>query len=135
MPDNRKLLTTNAMSAIYDNQRGNLDAFIKGFTIMEGQTGFVALINGKITGIEALSRPEAFKQTWHKLIKSYALDAIDMRMSEGNSSIPPLEKGGSGGFDSPDSIATWLTSINPTDLSIHKSPVSAMTSGGMKVTQ
>lgn len=43
-------------------------------------------------------------------------------MNDENSTIPPLEKGGMGGFDSPDSITSWLASINPRDLSIHKSP-------------
>jgi len=33
-----------------------------------------------------------------------------------------LKKGGKGGFDSPDSIANWLASINSQGLSIHKSP-------------
>ena len=110
------------MSDIYENLRGNLDAYINGFKIMGRQTGFIALINGKITGLEALSRPTAFRQAWPKLIRIYALDAIDMRMTEENASIiPPLEKGGMGGFDSPDSIANWLSSINPQGLSIHKS--------------
>lgn len=76
------------MADVYDNQKGNLDAYIKGFTIMDGQTGFAVLINGKIIGIEALSRPEAFKHAWPKLIKSYALDAIDMRLDNESSSIP-----------------------------------------------
>ncbi|MCC6543076.1 MAG: hypothetical protein IT392_01060 [Nitrospirae bacterium] len=113
---------TQSMADIYEHQRGNLDDYIQGFKITEGQTGFIALINGKITGLEALSRPRAFSIAWPKLIRSYALDAIDMRMNEGSSMIPPLEKGGMGGFDSPDSITSWLASINPRDLSIHKSP-------------
>ena len=50
------------MSDIYENLRGNLDAYINGFKIMDKQTGFIALINGKITGLEALSRPEAFRR-------------------------------------------------------------------------
>ena len=106
------------MSDIYENLRGNLDAYINGFKILDRQAGFIALINGKITGLEALSRPEAFRQAWPKLIRSYALDAIDMRVDN----IPPLKKGGKGGFDSPDSIANWLASINSQGLSIHKSP-------------
>ncbi len=53
---------TNSMADVYDNQRGNLDDFIKGFTIMEGQTGFIAPINGKMTGLEALSWPKAFSK-------------------------------------------------------------------------
>lgn len=113
---------TQSMADIYEHQRGNLDDYIKGFKITEGQTGFIALINGKITGLEALSRPRAFSQAWPKLIWSYALDAIDLRMNKENSPLHPLEKGGMGGFDSPESIATWLTSINPQDLSIHKYP-------------
>lgn len=113
---------THSMSDIYENLRGNLDDYISGFKITDRQTGFIALINGKITGIEALSRPTAFKQAWPKLIRSYALDAIDMRTTEENASIfPPLERG-EGGFDSPGAIATWLASINPQHPSLHKSP-------------
>lgn len=111
------------MADIYDAHRGNLDAYIKGFTIAEGQTGFVALINEKIIGLEALSRPDAFRHAWPKLIKSYALDAIDMRMNSEDTSIRPLEKGGKGGFDySYETITAWITTINPQDISIHKSP-------------
>lgn len=114
---------TFAMSSVYDDQRGNLDAYTKGFAITEGQTGFVALINGKIIGLEALSRPDAFRHAWPKLIKSYALDAIDMRMNNGDSHIPPLEKGDKGEAEhSSESITAWISSINPQDISTHKSP-------------
>ena len=69
-------------------QKENLDAYINGFKIMDRQTGFIALINGKITGLEALSRPPAFRQAWPKLIRSYELDAIDMGIPGENSSLP-----------------------------------------------
>ena len=59
------------MSDIYEILRGNLDT---------------------------LSRPTAFIQAWPKLIRSYALDAIYMRMTGESSSILPLEKGGQGGI-------------------------------------
>ena len=152
---------TSAMADIYDNQKGNLESYINGFSIAEGQTGFVALINGNIIGLEALSLPEAFKQTWPKLIKSYALDAIDMRMDSneklspdpntlppcggwqgggnmGASIIPPLEKGGKGGFDfTADSITNYLSPITPPQKTSHSTnpPASAMTSDGTRPAQ
>lgn len=58
------------MSDIYENLRGNLDAYINGFKITD-------------------------RQTWPKLIRSYALDVIDMRVDN----IPPLKKGGKVGMD------------------------------------
>ena len=91
---------------------------------MDRQTGFIALINGKVTGLEALSRPTAFTKAWPKLVRSYALDAIDMRMTGENSSIPPLEKGGARGDlilpsplppGSPPSTRRACPSINPAD--------------------
>lgn len=99
------------MADIYDNQKGNLESYINGFSIAEGQTGFVALINGNIIGLEALSLPEAFKQTWPKLIRSYALDAIDMRM-DNNGKLST----------DPNTLLPWLSTINPQNISFHKSP-------------
>lgn len=38
--------------------RGNIGSYINGFSIADWQPGFVALINGKIIGLEALSLPK-----------------------------------------------------------------------------
>lgn len=102
---------THAMADVYDDQKRNLDAYIKGCTIADGQTGFVALINGKIIGLEVLSRSYAMQRAFPKFIRSYALDAIDMRMTDSNSRTVSTED-----------VTQWIFSIDPKNKSMNKSP-------------
>ena len=73
--------STGAMHDAYDLVSERLKKYFDSFDFAEGQNGLFAIIDGKIAGFDILSRTEAFKKVFPKLIKSYAMDAVraDMR--------------------------------------------------------
>jgi hypothetical protein len=73
--------STGAMHDAYTVVSERLKKYLDSFDFIEGQNGLFAFINGKIAGFDILSRTEAFKKLFPKLIKSYAMDAVraDMR--------------------------------------------------------
>ena len=68
---------TGAMASIFEKERVSLDSYVKHFRLIEGQVGAVFMINGKVVGMDALGKPETFTKVFEKLIRSYALDAVD----------------------------------------------------------
>jgi hypothetical protein len=73
--------STGAMHDAFDMVSGRLKKYFESFDFIEGQNGLFAFVDGKIAGFDILSRTEAFKKVFPKLIKSYAMDAVraDMR--------------------------------------------------------
>jgi hypothetical protein len=73
--------STGAMHDAFDMVSGRLKKYFESFDFIEGQNGLFAFIDGRIAGFDILSRTEAFKKVFPKLIKSYAMDAVraDMR--------------------------------------------------------
>jgi hypothetical protein len=68
---------TDAMSDIFEKHEESVDQFVGSFAPVEGQVGAVFCINGSIVGIELFDHPETLTKLLSKLIRSYALDAID----------------------------------------------------------
>jgi hypothetical protein len=68
---------TSAMSAMFDAYHASVEEFVAAFTPGAGQVGGVFFVNGRVAGLELFDAP----RTWHtlapKLIRSYALDALD----------------------------------------------------------
>jgi hypothetical protein len=75
---------TGALADVYTARRGSLKEYVKAFAPQEGQSGLLVLIEGKVTGVEALSRSEALKKVYGKIIASYALDALGQSDIEGS---------------------------------------------------
>ena len=80
---------TNAMEEIYQARREGIDPFVAAFPPEPEQTGAVFALNGSISGLEVFDHPEAFANMLPKLVRSWALDAIED--SPGDASTPPLE--------------------------------------------
>ena len=68
---------TDAMSDIFEQYGKNVDQFVERFAAIEGQVGAVFCINGEITAVELFDHPDTFAKLLAKLIRSYALDAIE----------------------------------------------------------
>ena len=68
---------TDAMSDIFEQYEKNVDQFVERFAAIEGQVGAVFCINGEITAVELFDHPDTFAKLLAKLIRSYALDAIE----------------------------------------------------------
>lgn len=68
---------TQAMADIYTDSETRLGDYERAFRPVAGQVGAVFAINGQIAGVELFDASAAFAAYLPKLVKSYALDAID----------------------------------------------------------
>lgn len=94
---------TMSMGFIYEKKRPNMQEYAAQFKTEETQVGAVFLINGKIVGLDSFGKYSTFSKVFHKLIESYALDAIDW--------LEAGEQTESSGQQSGDGVATFLESI------------------------
>ena len=68
---------TAAMSDIYERYTKRIDDYVGAFAAIDRQVGAVFTINGNIIGFDLFDSPATFKKLLPKLVRSYALDAID----------------------------------------------------------
>ncbi|RZB36278.1 MAG: hypothetical protein SRB2_02103 [Desulfobacteraceae bacterium Eth-SRB2] len=80
---------THAMADVYESYEGKLSEFINKFQLIEWQVGAVFAMDGKILGLEGFGCHDTFKRFFDKLVKSYALDALDSRDASQKESVPP----------------------------------------------
>jgi hypothetical protein len=70
---------TAAMSAMYESMDDSLGDFVAAFPPLERQAGAVFFVNGRLAGLELFDAPGTWRKLAAKLVRSYALDAIDRR--------------------------------------------------------
>jgi hypothetical protein len=89
--DRMKVSTpTEAMADVYDSYEDKLDDYLQAFGLIEWQTGAIFAINSQILGLECFGCSDTFSQFFKKLVKSYALDALDNILgSKKDESVPP----------------------------------------------
>ncbi len=75
---------SSEMKAIYDRHRTSIDDFVRAFSPVEGQAGAIFAIGGRIAGLELFDHPDTLATLLPKLVRSYALDALDSRYAGGN---------------------------------------------------
>jgi ARG and Rhodanese-Phosphatase-superfamily-associated Protein domain len=68
---------TAAMSAMFDRYHVSLEEFVMAFTPVERQVGAVFFVNGRPAGLELFDAGRTWRTLASKLIRSYALDALD----------------------------------------------------------
>ena len=68
---------TAAMFDIYEHCTKRIDDYVGAFAAMDRQIGAVFTINGNIFGFDLFDSPGTFEKLLPKLVRSYALDAID----------------------------------------------------------
>jgi hypothetical protein len=78
---------TGAMSAIYERHANSVEEFARAFTWHEGQCGVAFAISGRILGLEFFDHPEVMRRFFQKLIRSYALDALDAPAANETASV------------------------------------------------
>ena len=69
---------TGAMADLYDQHRQRLDGYVGAFRLEPGQTGAVVALDGQVVGMELFDAPATFAHFFQKLVKCFALDAIDV---------------------------------------------------------
>ncbi len=68
---------TSAMSDIYEQYTAKLEDYVGSFAPAEGQVGMMFAIGGRIVGFDLFDCAETLRKLFPKLIRSYALDALD----------------------------------------------------------
>jgi len=68
---------TGAMSDLYEARRETLDEYVHAFAAVPGQLGALFAIDGKTCGLDLFDHPDTMTRLLPKLVRSYALDAID----------------------------------------------------------
>lgn len=66
-----------AMAAMYEDYQAAVDAYVAHLQPAAGQIGAVFAINGQARGLELFDHPQTFSGLLPKLVRSWALDAID----------------------------------------------------------
>jgi hypothetical protein len=82
---------TGAMAEIFFCYEDGLTEFLEAFQLVDWQVGAVFAINGQILGLECFGCHDTFKRFFDKLVKSYALDALDSVDSSKSDSPPPAK--------------------------------------------
>jgi hypothetical protein len=70
---------TSAMSAMFDKLETPIDAFVSAFPPVDYQVGAMFFINGAQAGLELFDAASTWRKLAPKLVRSYAVDAIDRR--------------------------------------------------------
>ena len=70
---------TGAMKDVLEAKQEDLDAFLEHLPIVADQNGLIVLVNGKVVGLDRVSRAAAFSVLHPKLIRSYVMDALTER--------------------------------------------------------
>jgi hypothetical protein len=68
---------TGAASALYERYQQDLDEFVSEISTISGQVGAAFLVNGRFAGLDVLAGPDFLARLLPKLVRSYALDAVD----------------------------------------------------------
>ncbi|MEQ1730530.1 MAG: DUF6569 family protein, partial [Vicinamibacterales bacterium] len=68
---------TGAMSAVFDRHEASVGDFVAALPSLPNQAGAVFAINGRVIGLELFDAPATWRKLAPKLVRSYALDAID----------------------------------------------------------
>ncbi|MBN1545406.1 MAG: hypothetical protein JW902_01960 [Syntrophaceae bacterium] len=68
---------TSAMSDIFYQAESRIEDYAHHFSTVEGQSGAMFAINGRVIGLEMFDSAETLKKLFPKLMNSYGLDALD----------------------------------------------------------
>jgi hypothetical protein len=65
------------MSDIYESLDQKIEDFTQNLSTQENQVGLMVGINDGIAGIDIFDKPQTLKKLFPKLVRSYALDALE----------------------------------------------------------
>lgn len=80
---------TQAMAAIFDRHRARVDDYVGAFSAVEDQTGALFAIGGEVVGFDLFDRRATLSMMLPKLVRSYAIDAIETAGEE-SSAVPDV---------------------------------------------
>lgn len=68
---------TSAMADIFERHATAVDEYVRELEPVEGQVGAVIAVNGQVRGLELFDSPATLGKLWPKIVRSYALDAVE----------------------------------------------------------
>lgn len=74
----RALSDTAAMSAIFEQYTHSVDEYVTRLSTVRHQRGAVFSVHGRATGIELFDRADVLRRLMPKLVRGYAIDAVDV---------------------------------------------------------
>ena len=74
--------STSAMADIYERQSDTIETFVGAVPVAEHQIGAVFLLNGRPAGVDLFDHSKTTASLMPKILRGYALDAIDVRSSQ-----------------------------------------------------
>jgi len=78
---------TMAMADLYESSERSLADYVRAFRAEPGQRGAVVALDGRVVGLELFDSAAAFARYLEKLVRSYALDALET--ANGKDLAPP----------------------------------------------
>jgi hypothetical protein len=79
---------TRAMDAIFTRHAYSVEEYLRSFSCAEGQAGMLFALGGVPVGLDLFDHPATLRRLFPKLVRSYALDALD----EAGEKPEPAEK-------------------------------------------
>lgn len=89
--------SSGALQDMFRDYGDKLDQVVRSISSPEGCNGVAFAINGEISGVDLFDKPSTLNKLWPKLIKSYAMDALE----DGNVDQKLLQ---------PESVIEWTRS-------------------------
>ena len=74
---------THAMAAMFEKVETTVEDFVRAFAPDARQVGAVFAVNGRVAGLELFDAPSTWRKLAPKLVRSYAVDAIDRNGAPG----------------------------------------------------
>jgi hypothetical protein len=68
---------TDAAEELYVSRRASLDEYVQALPRLDGQSGVIVGIGGRLVCLDYVSRSDVFAGLYLKLLRGYALDAIE----------------------------------------------------------
>jgi hypothetical protein len=73
---------TDSMSDVYEDRKRSVEEFVGAFSNAEKQIGAIFGIDCAVSGIDLFDAPDTFSKLMPKLVRSYALDALETSTRE-----------------------------------------------------
>ena len=67
------------MADVFEAHAVSVDAYVHAIRVAPGQRGAVFAVNGAVAGLDLFDSPRALEALLPKLVRGYAIDAIDRR--------------------------------------------------------
>lgn len=83
---------TSAMADIYERYSSGVNQFVAALGAVEGQKGAIFAINAEIVGMDLFDAAPPLRALLPKLVRSYALDAIELAGGKGAGASAPTKE-------------------------------------------